>query len=247
MNPPRTVTDPESAAVSRSAKPPVIVNAESSRAEKPVTIPPLIVTVDEPEAQRELLRRAARAHGVGSARDLADYWRMPIGDARPRLAELVETGELRQVEVEGWPKPAFLHPGARLPRRVHAAALLSPFDPLVWYRPRIARLFDFEYTIEIYVPEKKRRWGYYVLPFLLGDELVARVDLKADRRAGRLLVRSAWIETGAEPATVAVALAGELGTLAEWLDLDRIEVGRRGDLARPLAVALGGGSVRPLR
>ena len=194
-------------------------------------------TVDTPEAQRELLRRAARAHGVGSARDLADYWRMPIGDARRRLAELVAGGELRQVEVEGWPKAAFLHPEARLPRQVSATALLSPFDPLVWCRPRIARLFGFDYAIEIYVPEEKRRWGYYVLPFLLGDELVARVDLKADRKAGRLLVRSAWREPGADAGAVAAALAVELRTLAGWLDLDQLDVGRRGNLARPLHAA----------
>jgi uncharacterized protein YcaQ len=199
----------------------------------------LATSLTPEEAQRELLRRAARAHGVGSARDLADYWRMPIGDARRRLAELVDSGELRRVEVEGWPRPAFLHPEARLPRRVDARALLSPFDPLVWCRPRIARLFGFEYAIEIYLPEPKRRWGYYVLPFLLGDRLAARADLKADRRNGRLLVRAAWIEAGADPATVAGALAGELGTLAGWLGLDRIEVGRRGDLARALAAALG--------
>ena len=195
--------------------------------------------VDPAEAQRELLRRAAWAHGVGSARDLADYWRMPIGEARQRLDELAEAGELRRVEVEGWPRPAFLHSRARLPRRVGAAALLSPFDPLVWYRPRLARLFDFEYAIEIYVPEAKRRWGYYVLPFLLGDALVARVDLKADRRARRLLVRSAWIEPAAEAGPVAAALAAELRTLAGWLGLGEIEVGRRGDLARRLAAAVG--------
>lgn len=190
-------------------------------------------------AQRELLLRAARAHGVGSARDLADYWRMPIGEARRRLEELVAADELELVEVEGRAKPAFLHPGARLPRRVEARALLSPFDPLVWCRPRIARLFGFEYAIEIYVPESKRRWGYYVLPFLLGDRLVARVDLKADRQRGRLLAPAAWIEAGADGPTVAGALADELRLLAGWLELDRIEVGRRGDLARPLAAALG--------
>ena len=195
--------------------------------------------LDRPAAQRELLRRAARAHGVGSARDLADYWRMPIGDARRRLDELATAGELRRVEVEGWARPAFLHPEARLPRRIDAAALLSPFDPLVWTRPRVARLFDFEYTIEIYVPAAKRRWGYYVLPFLLGDELVARVDLKADRSTRRLLVRAAWIEAGADPGRVAGALAAELSTLAGWLGLREIEVARRGDLARPLARAVG--------
>ena len=194
----------------------------------------------EPEAaQRELLRRAARAHGVGSARDLADHWRMPIGDARRRLAELVERDELRLVQVEGWPKPAYLHPAARLPRRVDARALLSPFDPLVWCRPRIARLFGFEYAIEIYVPEKQRRWGYYVLPFLLGDRLAARVDLKADRKVRRLLVRASWIEPEVDSEEAAAALAAELRTLAGWLELEEIDVRDHGDLAGPLSAAVG--------
>ncbi len=198
-------------------------------------------------AQRELLRRAARAHGVGSARDLADYWRMPIGEARRRLAELTDGGELLRVEVEGWSKPAFLHPEARLPRRIEATALLSPFDPLVWCRPRLARLFDFDYAIEIYVPAAKRRWGYYVLPFLLGDRLVARVDLKADRDARRLLVRAAWIEDGAAAGEVADALGGELRTLARWLELEEIGVDRRGNLARALAGELRRGRGRSAR
>jgi uncharacterized protein YcaQ len=149
-------------------------------AERIVDSKQLARTVEPGEAQRELLRRAARAQGVGTARDLADYWRMPIGDARRHLADLAAGGELRLVEVEGWPKPAFLHPDARLPRQLNGAALLSPFDPLVWCRPRIARLFGFEYTIEIYVPEEKRRWGYYVLPFLLGEDLVARIGLRGN-------------------------------------------------------------------
>jgi uncharacterized protein YcaQ len=195
--------------------------------------------VEPDEAQRDLLLRAALACGVATARDLADYWRMPIGPTRVRLAELVEAGELLRVRVEDWPKLAFLHPRARLPRQVNARALLSPFDPLAWCRPRIARLFGFEYTIEIYVPQKKRRWGYYVLPFLLGDRLAARVDLKADRKAGRLLVPSSWVEAGVDVGTVSTALAKELRILADWLGLDRIEIGRRGDLARSLAAAIG--------
>jgi uncharacterized protein YcaQ len=194
--------------------------------------------VDRDEAERELLRRAARAHGIGTAADLADYYRMPIRQAAPRLADLAAAGELTVVQVEGWREVAYLHPQARLPRRIDAAALLSPFDPVVWFRPRTARLFGFEYRFEIYVPAPKRRWGCYVLPFLLGDRLVARVDLKADRDAGRLLVVAAYLEEHAEAAVVAGPLAAELQTLAAWLGLDAVAVGRRGNLARPLAAAL---------
>ena len=192
------------------------------------------------EAQRELLRLAARSHGVGAAGDLADYYRMPIREARPRIAELVEAGELREVRVEGWREPAYLHPEARLQRRIDAAALLSPFDPVVWYRERAARLFEFEYSIEIYVPRAKRRWGYYVLPFLLGDRLVARVDLKADRTERRLLVLAAYIELGADQGEVADALAKELRTMARWLELDGVKVDRHGGLASALGRAIRG-------
>jgi uncharacterized protein YcaQ len=194
--------------------------------------------VEREEAQRELLRQAARAHGVGTAADLADYFRMPIIEARRRLAELVDTGQLKQVRVECWHEPAYLHPAAPLPRRIDAAALLSPFDPVIWFRPRAARLFDFEYRFEIFTPAEKRRWGSYVLPFLFGDRLVARVDLKADRTGRRLLVQAAYLEPHAEAAKVAEALAVELRTLAEWLELDSVAVGRRGDFARRLAVAV---------
>ncbi len=190
--------------------------------------------VENLQAQRDLLAQAARAHGCGTASDLADYYRMPVRDARPRIAELVEEGDLREVRVEGWNKPAYLHARARLPRSVHTAALLSPFDPVVWFRPRVARLFGFEYRIEIFVPREKRTWGYYVLPFLLGDRLVARVDLKADRKAARLCVMTAYAEPTAKPAPVARALAAELHTMAAWLDLSSVHVGRRGGLARQL-------------
>lgn len=190
--------------------------------------------VDREDAHRELLRIAARAHGVGTAKDMADYFRMSVAEARPRLAELVEAGELREARVEGWREIAYLHRDATIPRSLDAAALLSPFDPLIWTRPRVQRLFGFEYRVEIFVPPAQRRWGFYVLPFLLGDRLVARVDLKAGRAARRLHVRGAWVEPGVDPREVAGPLAAELATLARWLDLDSVAIGRRGNLARYL-------------
>jgi len=191
----------------------------------------------EHEAKKELLVRAAKHHGVGTASDLTDYHR--LSHTRILLAELVDEGRLQPASVEGWAKPAFLHPEAVLPRRVNTRALLSPFDPVVWNRDRIERLFGFRYRIEIYVPEPKRQYGYYVLPFLLGDELVARVDLKADRKAGRLLVQSAFGEPGIDARYVADELAAELTSMASWLGLvDGIVVASRGDLAPALRQAV---------
>ena len=187
----------------------------------------------ERDAKKELLVRAARHHGVGTAADLADYHR--IKHTRHLLAELVEEGRLVPVTVEGWRQPAYLHPAATLPRRVAARALLSPFDPVVWYRDRAQRLFDFEYRIEIYTPKPKRRYGYYVLPFLLGDTLVARVDLKADRVNRRLRVQAAWSEPGVPELEVAAELAAELATMATWLGLDAgVELAGAGDLTPAL-------------
>jgi uncharacterized protein len=187
------------------------------------------------EAQRELLRRAARSLGVATRADLADYYRMPVGAISKRIAELVESGDLQVVKVEGWKEQAYLQPGAKVPRRISARALLSPFDPVVWFRPRLARLFEFEYRLEIWVPKEKRRWGYYVLPFLLGDRLVARVDLKADRSERRLLVLASSAERDTDLESVACALHAELRIMAAWLGLDGVVVERRGALGRALA------------
>jgi uncharacterized protein len=176
------------------------------------------IRVEYDEGRRAVLLKAARAHGVGTAKDLADYFRMPVTDAKPRLRELVESGELQEVRVEGWRELAYLHPNAEAPRKIEASALLSPFDPLIWCRPRVERLFGFNYRVEIFVPPDKRKYGFYVLPFLLGDELVARVDLKADRANGRLRVLGKWFE-GRKTAAVADALSAELRLLAEWLRL----------------------------
>lgn len=186
---------------------------------------------DEPTALRRLLLAAARALGVATDDDLIDYHRLRAPVARPLLAELVAEGVLIAVTVDGWDRPTYRWPGARLPRRVDTAALLAPFDPLVWHRPRLQRTFGFRYRLEFYVPAARRVYGYYVMPFLLGDELVARVDVKIDRAVGVLRVAGAWAEPGHDCTKLAGPLLIELAALAEWTGVGGVVVGERGALA----------------
>jgi uncharacterized protein YcaQ len=190
-------------------------------------LPPAVVaapTPTEADARKALIVRAARSLGVATAEDLADYHRQRLPKVRPLLPELVEDGALVPVEVEGWVKPAYLDPDATVPRRVDARALLSPFDSLVWERARTERVFGFRYRLEIYVPPPQRVFGYYVLPFLLGDQLVARVDLKADRGRSALLVRGAFAEPAHDLDEVAGPLLEELHIMAGWLGLERVRL-----------------------
>jgi len=192
-----------------------------------------IPTPTEAEAQRALLARSARALGIATAGDLRDYFRLKPGDALPRIDELVEDGTLVPVRVRGWKQQAYFHRDAKIPRRISGEALLCPFDPLIWERARAERMFDTRYRIEIYVPAEKRVHGYYVLPFLMDGQLVGRVDLKADRQAGRLIVQSAHSEKDAPPET-AERLKAELALVASWLGLEGVTVMEKGDLAHAL-------------
>jgi uncharacterized protein YcaQ len=193
----------------------------------------------EAEAHRHLLLISAKCHGIGTANDLADYFRIKPAKARGLLRDMVTAGELRQVSVEGWSEPAYMLPGTDVPSdRIGARSLISPFDSLIWCRERMERLFGMFYRIEIYVPEKKRQYGYYVLPFLMDERLVARLDLKADRQKGRLLVQAAYLEPWHNQTAVADALADELAMLARWQGLGRVVVGRKGDLVGALRSAV---------
>ncbi|MEZ0364744.1 winged helix-turn-helix domain-containing protein [Mycobacterium sp. pUA109] len=199
-------------------------------------LPPEVLAraVDDDEAVRELTLRAATALGVGTAADIRDYFRLSAAQTKPALAKLVADGELEPVEVDGWPDGAYLRVGQVVPRADAGTALLCPFDPLIFFRPRVQRLFGFHYRIEIYTPAAKRQYGYYVWPFLLDGRLVARVDLKADRDRDTLHVVGAFGEPGHAPARVAAALAGELASMASWLGLGGVTVGDRGDLVGAL-------------
>lgn len=194
--------------------------------------------VAKERAQRRMLLEAAASLGVGTARELTDYYWIRPAEGRPVLAGLVADESLVEVEVEGWKEPAYVLPGVKVPRSVDARTLINPFDTHAFNRDRLMRLHGFHYRIEIYVPQPKRVYGYYVFPFLLGDDLVARVDLKADRKAGVLLVHGAFLEDGQDAKRVAPALAIELAEMARWLGLGEIEVGKKGDLAGELRRAV---------
>jgi uncharacterized protein YcaQ len=184
------------------------------------------LTPSEHDARKQLLVRSAIAQGVATASDLADYYRQKLATVKPLITELVEEGELREVAVDGWTEKAFVHRNAKLPKQLHATALLSPFDSLVWCRPRNERLFSFHYRIEIYTPKEKRKFGYYVLPFMMNGEMVGRVDLKADRANSALLAYSVHTEKGVKRSSINEALNAELHAMATWLQLDQVQIGR---------------------
>lgn len=204
-------------------------------------IPSEILALETPEERdcfRQLLELSARALGIGTEFDLRDYFRLPVAETKRALADLVEEGTVLPVTVDGWKNVAYLHKDARLPRKAGGTALLSPFDPIVWERARAERLFDFHYRIEIYTPAPKRKFGYYVLPFLMGDRVAGRVCLKADRQEGVLRANAIHGESRADPAETATALADELRKMAQWLGLGGVEPGQKGNLARQLKAAL---------
>ncbi|MDT5091918.1 MAG: uncharacterized protein QOH60_1281 [Mycobacterium sp.] len=203
-------------------------------------LPPEVLArhIPDDEAVRELTLRAATALGVGTEADIRDYFRLSPKQSKAAIADLVEEGELERVDVAGWTAPAYLRAGQIIPRSHRGTALLCPFDPLIFFRPRVERVFDFRYRIEIYTPAHKRQYGYYVWPFLLDGRLVGRVDLKAERAGDALVVVGAFLEPNERPARVAAALVTELTSMAAWLDLGKITVGERGDLVEPLALAL---------
>lgn len=196
---------------------------------------PIITSKD---AIRELLQISAKALGIGTAKDIADYYRIRAQVAREPLRELEEDGQLTRVSVAGWKEPAYIHSGAPVNANVKAAAILSPFDSLIWSRDRTERLFGFRYRIEIYVPQAARKFGYYVMPFLMGNQLVARVDLKAERQEATLMVKSSHVEEGQDSARVASELAKQLNAMSQWLGLEQVTVDRSGNLSTDLHAAM---------
>ncbi len=222
-----------------------VVSAGRTNFERTYALPEQVMSAElhgrelpREEAVHRLMERSARAHGIGTLSDLADYYRLKTADARPALHRLVDEGVVREVTVPGWGRPAYLHRDARIPRRVETTALLSPFDPVVWERARALRMFGFHYRIEIYTPAPRRRFGYYTLPVLVDEALVGRIDLKNDRQRGVLRVQSAWREEGV-PDAVAERVVPALRELAAWQGLDALEVVDRGDLARAVAAEAG--------
>ncbi|MFC6354961.1 winged helix-turn-helix domain-containing protein [Luethyella okanaganae] len=223
-----------------------LVSAGRRRFERTYALPEQILpdeilgrSVSRAEAHRHLVEHSARAHGIGTNSDLADYFRLRNDETKVATRELAEEGILVPVSVGGWKQQAWLHRDARMPRRLENAALLSPFDPVVWERSRALRLFDFHYRIEIYTPAEKRVFGYYSLPVLVDDRLVGRIDLKSDRQAGILRVQSAWREKHA-PDGIAERIAPLVRAAADWQGLDGVVVVERGDLSAALAIALEG-------
>lgn len=224
----------------------LVVSAGRERFERAYALPEQVIpaevlTVDVPEAdaQRRLVEQAARALGIATAGDLADYYRMRRADTRAAIDDLVDAGALLPVSVDTWKDRAYLHRDARVPRRVETTALLSPFDPIVWERRRTERMFGFHYRIEIYTPAPKRRFGYYSLPILIDDALVGRIDLKSDRKEGTLRVQSAWVEPGIDSAAVAERVLPVLRSAAEWQGLKSIGVAGPGTLSPALSHVLG--------
>lgn len=196
------------------------------------------VSLDREAAHRQLLVDATRHCGIGTEADIADYFRLHVSAARPILKQLVEEGFIEEVAVSGWEGPVYLDPEAVRPREIGGSALLSPFDPVMWNRERAERLFNFRYRIEIYVPAPQRVYGYYVLPFMLDGDVVARVDLKADRKAGKLLVKSAFVEDGKDAGAVTTALTAELHRFGSWIGMEEVVVEKRGNLAQRLAASM---------
>ncbi len=188
-------------------------------------------TPSEPDTFRTLIEKASIALGIATAIDLRDYFRLPVAEAAKAIAENVESGILKPVAVEGWKQPAFIHKDSKLPKSAGATALLSPFDPLVWNRPRAERLFNFHYRIELYTPEEKRKFGYYVLPLLHGENLVGRFCLKADRATSTLNVNTSHFEHGVDAPAIAPQAVAELNKMATWLGLENLKIMRKGNLA----------------